>query len=83
MIAKGRSKLERQLDQFLVGEMAISRRIRLLIEDMRDEWRALDERIEAFVADLARRDASMKLLSAIPGTGPMTATALVASVDKA
>ena len=86
VIAKGRSKLERQLDQLLAGEMAISRRIRLLIEDMRDEWRALDGRIEAFdaeFADLARTDASMKLLSTIPGIGPMNATAFVASVGKA
>lgn len=86
VIAKGRSTLERQLDQLLAGEMAISRRIRELIEDMRDEWRALDDRIGALdteFADLARTDGSMKLLSTIPGIGPLNATAFVASVGKA
>jgi transposase len=86
VIAKGRSKLERQLDQLLAGEIAISGRVRILIEDMRNEWCALDERIGAFdaeFANLARTDASMRLLSTIPGIGPLNATAFVASVGKA
>lgn len=85
-IAKGRRKLELRLEQLLAGEMAISRRIRVLIEDMRDEWRALDARIAAFdaeFAELARENASMKLLSTIPGIGPLNATAFVSSVGKA
>ena len=86
VIAKGRRKLELRLDQLLAGEMAIGSRIRVLIEDMRAEWRALDARIGAFDAEftnLAREDASMKLLSTIPGIGPLNATAFVASVGKA
>ncbi|MEC5383915.1 IS110 family transposase [Aurantimonas sp. C2-6-R+9] len=86
VIAKGRSKLERQLDHLLAGKMAISCRMRVLIEDMRDEWRALDARIATFdaeFAELARTDASMKLLSTIPGIGPLNATAFVASIGKA
>src|SRR5690606_35818685 len=74
MIAKGRRKLELRLEQLLAGEMAVGRRIRVLIEDMRAEWRALDARIVAFDAEfveLARTDASMKLLSTIPGIGPL------------
>ncbi len=62
VIAKGRSRLERQLDELLKGEVAISGRIRSLNEDMREEWRALDKRIEDFDAEfeeLARTDASM------------------------
>ena len=85
VMAKGRRKLELGLDQLLTGEMAIASRIRMLIEDMRPEWRALDARIGAFdaeFADLARQDASMKLLSTIPGIGPLKATAFVASVGK-
>lgn len=53
---------------------------------MRNEWRALDERIGAFgveFANLARTDASMRLLATIPGIGPLNATALVASVGRA
>lgn len=86
VIAKGRSKLESQLDRLLAGEIAISGRIRIMIEDMRNEWRTLDERIGAFdaeFANLARTDASMRLLSTIPGIGPLNATAFVASVGKA
>ncbi|BDA84010.1 hypothetical protein Sa4125_15520 [Aureimonas sp. SA4125] len=86
VIAKGRRKLELRLDELLAGEMAIGSRIRVLIEDMRAEWRALDARIGAFDAEftnLAREDTSMKLLSTIPGIGPLNATAFVASVGKA
>lgn len=86
VIAKGRRTLELRLDQLLAGEMAIGSRIRILVEDMRSEWRALDARIKAFdaeFADLARQDASMKLLSTIPGIGPLNATALVASIGTA
>jgi transposase len=86
VIAKGRRKLETQLDRLLADEIAISGRIRILIEDMRNEWRALDERIGAFdveFANLARTDASMRLLATIPGIGPLNATALVASVGRA
>jgi transposase len=66
--------------------MVIGCRIRVLVEDMRDEWRTLDARIaniDAEFAELAREDASMKLLSTIPGIGPLNATAFVASVGKA
>lgn len=66
--------------------MTISRRIRLLVEDMRAQWRALDERIGAFDAEfvaIAREDAATKLLSTIPGVGPLNATAFVASVGRA
>ena len=86
VIAKGRRKLELCLDELLSSEMAIGSRIRVLIEDMRAEWRALDARIGAFDAEftnLAREDAAMKLLSTIPGIGPLNATAFVASVGKA
>ena len=86
VIAKGRRKLELRLGQLLAGEMAISRRVRLLIEDMRDEWRAFDARIATFdaeFAELAREDASMQLLTTIPGIGPLNATAFVASIGKA
>ena len=85
-IAKGRRRLELRLDELLSGEMTVGRRIRVLIEDMRAEWQALDARIRDFdveFADLARRDGSMKLLSTIPGIGPLNATAFVASVSKA
>ncbi|KTR04541.1 transposase [Aureimonas ureilytica] len=85
VIAKGRRKLALGLDQRFAGEMAIGSRVKVLIDDMRSQWRALDARIGAFdaeFADLARQDASMTLLSAIPGIGPLNATTFVASVGK-
>lgn len=74
VMAKGRRKLELRLDQLFSGEVTISRRIRLLVEDMRAQWRALDERIGAFDAEfvaIAREDAATKLLSTIPRVGPI------------
>lgn len=85
VIAKGRRNLELRLGQLLNGEMAISHRIRALIEDMRNEWRALDARIDTFDAEfakLARENASMKLLTTVPGIGPLNATAFVASIGR-
>ena len=86
VIAKGRRRLQLRLEQLLAEETAIGRRMRVLIEDMRDEWHALDNRIgalDAEFADLARTDASMRLVSTIPGIGPLNATAFVASIGKA
>lgn len=60
--------------------------MRLLIEDLRREWRALDERIAAFDAEfaaLAREDEAARRLMTIPGTGTINATALAAAVADA
>lgn len=64
----------------------MSPRIRRLIEDMRAEWQELDRRIEAFdeeFAGQARTDETARLLTTIPGIGPLNATALVAAMGKA
>jgi transposase len=63
---------------------ALSPRIRALIEDLRAEWRTLDERIAAFDAEfvqMARNDETARRLTTIPGT--INATALMAAVGKA
>ncbi|MGH6853758.1 MAG: hypothetical protein ACREDJ_11320, partial [Methylocella sp.] len=54
--AQGRRKLEEQLSTFADEDEidALSARIRILIEDPRAEWRALDERIAAFDAEFVR-----------------------------
>ena len=54
VIAKGRN-LERELDAMLREEqgLAVSPRLRMLIEDMREEWRVLDSRIAAFDDEFA------------------------------
>src|SRR5258708_22431518 len=53
---QGRRKLQEELTAFADedGTEALSPRIRLLIEDLRSEWRALDERIAAFDAEFVR-----------------------------
>ena len=52
---KGRKKLETQLEVFADEEDGgLSPRIRLLVEDLRAEWRQLDTRIAAFDGEFAR-----------------------------
>jgi transposase len=86
-VAQGRRKLELHLETLLVAEqVTLSPRTRRLIEDMRAEWQELDRRIEAFdeeFAGQARTDETARLLTTIPGIGPLNATALVAAMGKA
>jgi transposase len=52
----------------------LGRRIRLLHEDMLDQWRALDARIKALddeFAEMARSDPAARRLATIPGVGVM------------
>ena len=83
--AQGRRKLQEALSTFANegGIEALSPRIRVLIDDLRSEWRGLDERIAAFDAEfirMARDDAVMRRLTSIPGIGTINATALAAAV---
>jgi len=66
--------------------LLLSPRMHLLIDDMRAQWRELDRRIAAFDAEfvaLARKDATARRLTTIPGIGVLNATALVAAVGEA
>jgi transposase len=86
VVAQGRRKLEEALSTFADEGEALSPRIRVLIEDLRSEWRVLDERIAAFDAEfiqMARNDAVMRRLMSIPGIGTINATALAAAVGNA
>jgi transposase len=86
VVAQGRRKLEEALSTFADEGEALSPRIRVLIEDLRSEWRVLDERIAAFDAEfiqMARNDAVMRRLTSIPGIGTINATALAAAVGNA
>jgi transposase len=84
---KGRKKLETQLEVFADEEDGgLSPRIRLLVEDLRAEWRQLDTRIAAFdgeFARMAKEDGAARRLATIPGVGVINATALVAAVGDA
>jgi transposase len=87
VVAQGRRRLEVRLEEVLAPEQAtLSPRTRLLIEDMRAQWRELDRRILAFddeFAAQARADEAARLLMTIPGIGPLNATALAAAVGRA
>ncbi|HET6744565.1 MAG TPA: IS110 family transposase [Candidatus Limnocylindria bacterium] len=64
----------------------LSPRVRSLIADMLDPWRAFDERIRGFDQEFAvqaRADEAARRLATIPGIGPLNATALVAAVGDA
>src|SRR5215207_6881887 len=81
---QGRRKLERRLEEWLSEKgLAISSRMRSLVEDMRAEWQMLDRRIEAFddeFAARARSDEAARRLATIPGIGVLNATALLAAI---
>ena len=57
--------------------------MRLLLDDMLDQWRGLDRRIAALddeFAEMARNDPAARRLATIPGVGVLNATALVAAI---
>jgi transposase len=87
IVPQGRRKLELYLETLLAAEqVSLSPRTRRLIEDQRAEWRELDRRILAFdeeFAQHARTDEAARLLTTIPGIGPLNATALVAGIGRA
>ena len=63
-----------------------SPRIRVLVADMRTQWRELDRRIAAFDAEFvswARENEDARRLASIPGVGVMIATALIAAIGRA
>jgi transposase len=86
-VPQGRRKLELSLETLLAADQAlVSPRTRLLIKDLRAEWCELDRRIQAFdeeFAHQARTDETARLLSTIPGIGPLNATALAAAIGRA
>ena len=87
IVPQGRRKLEVYLEALLAEErVQLSPRVRLLIEDLRAEWRELGRRILAFDEEFAlqaRTDETARLLTSIPGIGPLNATALAAAVGRA
>ena len=87
VVATGRATLRRALPSILEdSENALSWDFRRLLSELFDELVQLDERIAALDARVQQRvadhDAAQRLLD-IPGVGPLTAAALVASVGDA
>ena len=85
ILPQGRKKLEHELDgQLAVPDgLAVSTRMRALVEDMRTQWRSLDQRITALDEEFAagaRDDEAARRLASIPGIGVLNATALLAAI---
>ena len=83
-VPQGRRKLQEQLGALLCDDtVVVSARIKVLLEDMQDQWRSLDQRITSFddeFAAMARTDPAARRLATIPGIGVLNATALVAAI---
>jgi transposase len=85
VVPRGRRKLLDAL-QALSSEpdgFGLGTRVRLLLDDMLEQWRDLDRRIAALddeFAGMARNDAAARRLATIPGIGVLNATALVAAI---
>jgi len=83
-VRTGRAALARALPAILEDpDQPLSERMRSLICRLRDQWRFIDEDINAVSKELeaiARSRDDCRRLLTIPGVGPLVATALVASV---
>ena len=83
VVPQGRRKLLDALVTLSSDDGGVGPRMRLLLDDMLDQWRALDARIMALdgeFADMARNDPAARRLATIPGIGVLNATALVAAI---
>jgi transposase len=85
VVAQGRRALLVALEAISEAAEAsgLSQRIRLLLDEMRDQWRALDAQISPLddeFAEMARHDPAARRLATIPGIGVLNATALVAAI---
>jgi transposase len=85
VVAQGRRKLLDALEALSSANDngAVGPRVRRLLNDMLDQWQALDTRITALdeeFAAMARNDPVARRLATIPGIGVLNATALVAAI---
>lgn len=86
-VAKKPAKLRAAVPGILANEAnGLRPRMRTMIEDMMSEIRDLDERIgrlDREILEIAYADPDAQRLMAIPGIGPLSATAIVAAVGDA
>src|SRR5262249_44591378 len=78
--------LARELPRILAAPPdVLSPRMVHVIEDLANDWRRLDERIESLSGEIeaiARRDAGCERLMSVPGIGPIISSAIVAAIGK-
>jgi transposase len=87
VMGKGRSQLERHIPDILEdAENGLSGMSRELFARLLEHFRHLDAQVQALEAQIKawhREDAASRRLEQIPGIGPLTASALVASIGDA
>ena len=80
----GRRHLERTWPSLLLEiEGRLTPRMRRVFEQLRTEWRWLNDAIDvatADIEDIARTDAACQRLATVPGIGALSATAVVAAI---
>lgn len=80
----GRQHMAREMPLLFVDERStLSSRMRTILQRLWEEWQKLDQDIAAVTKDveaIAKTDEGCRRLLAIPGVGPLVATALVAAV---
>jgi transposase len=83
-VRQGAAGLRQSLPSILAqGTVPLSTAMVHLLEDLSDDWRGLDERVNAVtehIQTLALQDESCRRLIKMPGVGPMTASAMVAAI---
>ena len=82
-VRQGLRFLRAELPTVATRSDALSPRMLRLIEDLADDWRRLDARIEAIsgeIEELARKDQACERLMTVPGIGPIISSAIVAAI---
>ncbi len=84
-VRQGPAALRRALPDILAKRTdVLSPRMVRLIEDLADDWRRLDARIDMVTSEIgtaASQDADCRRLMGAPGIGPITASAMVAAIS--
>jgi transposase len=83
-VRQGQRFLRAELPRILATSPdVLSARMVRVIEDLADDWRRLDERVEGLSSEIesvARQDAGCERLMSVPGIGPIISSAMVAAI---
>ena len=84
IVPQGPARLREILPSVLAQRTdVLSPRMIRLIEELADDWRRLDDRVDAVTSEvqaLARQDECCRRLISVPGIGALTASAVVAAI---
>jgi len=82
-VRQGPAGLRQALPSILAQRAELSPLLARLLEDLIDDWRQLDGRIEDLttqIETLAKEDENCRRLMGMPGVGPLIASAMVAAI---